>query len=325
MGQAAAAENAFHQGGVPMRGKREETRSVRYQGHQVLNSMYAAGRGTSKHEDKRSGRGVDGKIYASSTRDDYIRKWNYFCDSMNKAGYTVDGHKPRTLAEAAGYMPQYIQELQARPGAKPGRRMSAWSVRSYASAAAKAMGVHAKDYVLPERHRADITRSREPAARDKHFSETNNSALTSFATCTGLRSRKELQTIRGTDLISRPDGSYAIAVTGKGGKRRESTVYGSPSEVRAVVDRCRAAGSGTVWSKVHSGADIHACRAGYASRMYAAIARDPKTLPRSERYCCRGDMAGKWYDKRALMKVSKELGHARCNVVVSHYLYQLQQ
>jgi len=52
------------------------------------------------------------------------------------------------------------------------------------------------------------------------------------------------------------------------------------------------------------------------------IARDPATLPPGERYCCRGEMAGQWFDRAALMEVSKELGHARCNVVVSHYLWR---
>ena len=178
-----------------MRGKRENTHSVRYQGHQVLNSMYAAGKGTSKHKDKRSGRGFSGKIYSSGTRDDYARFWDYYCDSMDKAGYTVNGHKPRTLAEAAGYMTQYIEELKARPGAKPGASMSSWSVRGYFAGPAKVMGLSARDYDLPARHRADITRSREPAVRDKHFSEAKNSELTTFATCTGLRNRKELQSI----------------------------------------------------------------------------------------------------------------------------------
>lgn len=305
-----------------MRGKRADTHDVLHQGYNEINSMYARGKGTSKHADKHSGRGFDGKIYSQETRKDYARKWQYFCDSMKAAGYTVDGHRPRTLKEAAGFMPQYLEELKTRPGKKPGSTMSAWSIRSYFSSAAKVLGISAKDYQLPERRREDITRSRAPAARDAHFSEARNADLVSFASCTGLRNKKELQQVRGTDLIERPDGSYAIAVTGKGGKYRESVVYGSPEEVRAVADRMKAAGSALVWPHVHTAADIHSYRAEYASRMYNAIARDPATLPPRERYCCRGDMAGQWFDRAALMEVSKELGHARCNVVVSHYLWR---
>lgn len=305
-----------------MRGKREETHDILHQGYNAINSMYSNGKGTSKHADKKSGRGFDGKIYSRETRKDYARKWQYFCEAMSAAGYTVNGHKPRTLEEAAGYMGQYLEELKTRPGARPGSTMSAWTVRSYFSAAAKVLGLNARDYSLPERRREDITRSRGNAARDAHFSEARNADLVSFASSTGLRNQKELQQVRGTDLIEHPDGSFAIAVTGKGGRYRESAVYGSPEEVRAVVDRMKAAGTGLVWPKVHTAADIHAYRAEYASRMYDAIARDPATLPVRERYCCRGDMAGKWYDRAALLEVSKELGHARCNVVVSHYLWR---
>ena len=34
-------------------------------------------------------------------------------------------------------MPQYLEELKTRPGKKPGSTMSAWSIRSYFSSAAK--------------------------------------------------------------------------------------------------------------------------------------------------------------------------------------------
>ena len=305
-----------------MRGKRSDTHDVYHQGLNKLAEMKRAGIGTSKHADKHSGRGYDGKIYSDGTGDDYGRKWGYFCESMKAAGYKVNGHAPRTLEEAAGYMPQYIEELKSRPGNQAGTTMSAWSIRNYFAAAGKVLGLSAKDYELPARHTSEIRRSRGDAIRDAHFSESRNGELVTFASCTGLRNAKELQQICGTDLIERQDGSYAIHVQGKGGRVRESTIYGSPAEVKTVVDRMKAAGDGRVWSHVHSGADIHSYRAGYASRMYDAIARDPATIPASERYCCRGDNAGVWYDKVALMAVSEELGHSRCNVVVQHYLWQ---
>lgn len=298
-----------------MRGKRDGSGSILRQGRELLEAMYQRGKGTSKHEDKHSGRGYDGKIYSSSTLREYRRKWNYYCRAMRASGYKANGHTPRTLEEAAGYMPQYLRDLQERG-------LSAWSVRGYFSAPAKVMGMTARDYDLPGRKRQDIKRSRQPAERDRHFSQSRNRDLIEFATCTGLRKEKELKEVRGTDLIRRKDGKYAIAVTGKGGRYRESVIYGTDEEVRHVVERMRRAGSGKVWEHIHSAADIHACRAEYASRMYDAIARDPYDLPRSERYCCRGDMAGQWFDRSALMRVSQELGHSRCNVVVNHYLWR---
>ena len=37
-------------------------------------------------------------------------------------------------------------------------------------------------------------------------------------------------------------------------------------------------------------------------------------------YYCRADRKGRSYDKGVLMAVSHNLGHSRCDVVVSHYL-----
>lgn len=297
-----------------MRGRRKDTYSIHQQGHKALNDMYKAGKGTSKHQDKHSGRGFDGKIYSSGTLTDYKRKWSYFCKDLKE-----NGHRPKSMQDAIAYMPQYAQRLQARG-------LSAWTVRNYVSAAAKALGVSAAETCkLPDRHRADITRSRGTAKRDSHFSVTRNRDLITFVSCTGLRNRKELQQIRGTDLIQRADGTFCLSVKGKGGKYRKSVIYGTDKEIAAVVDRCRTAGTSLVWPVVHAGADIHSYRAQYASRMYTALARDPATLPASERYCCRGDLSGTWYDKAALMAVSVELGHARCNVVVTHYLWPLRK
>lgn len=236
-----------------MHGKRNETHSVRFLGHQRLEDYFANGKGTKKHIDKHKSPDVmKGKLYMDSTTNQYHKHWDDFCDSMKQADYTVNGHRPRTFEEAAGYMPAYIQELKSRPGARPGTSFSAWSVRVYFAAAAKVMGLSAADYALPTRHRRDITRSRDEAVRDKHFSVERNSELVNFCCCTGLRSRKELQQIRGTDLIDNGSGQYAIRVYGKGGRLRESVIYGTQEQIRQVVDRMRTAGEELVWPRVHS-------------------------------------------------------------------------
>ncbi len=307
-----------------MRGKRNETHSVRFLGHQRLEDYFANGKGTKKHIDKHKSPDVmKGKLYMDSTTNQYHKHWDDFCDSMKQADYTVNGHRPRTFEEAAGYMPAYIQELKSRPGARPGTSFSAWSVRVYFAAAAKVMGLSAADYALPTRHRRDITRSRDEAVRDKHFSVERNSELVNFCCCTGLRSRKELQQIRGTDLIDNGSGQYAIRVYGKGGRLRESVIYGTQEQIRQVVDRMKAAGEELVWPRVHSAADIHSYRAEYACRLYEARARDPKDLPPSERYCCRGDLKGQWFDRKAMLLASRELGHSRINVIAEHYLWRI--
>lgn len=307
-----------------MRGKRNESHGVRFIGHQRLEECYVRGKGTKKHLDKHGNpEALKDKLYMDTTTNQYHRHWDDFCDSMKRAGYKVSGHAPRTLEEARGYMPQYLEELKARPGAKPGTNFSAWSVRAYFAASAKVLGLSASDYALPTRHRADISRSRGTAARDRNFSEDRNSDLVDFCRCTGLRNHKELQQIKGTDLISRSDGSYAIKVYGKGGRVREAPVFGSPAEVKAVVERMRGVGEARVWSSVPSCMDIHGYRAQYACRIYKAYARPPEVVPPSERYYCRGDLKGYCFDRRAMQMASEALGHSRLNVIASHYLYKL--
>lgn len=304
-----------------MHGKREQTHDVRHQGLAMLESFFAAGKGKSKHLDKQTDQKTAGKIYVDTTLITYKQAWNDYCDSMKRAGYKTNGHTPRTLDEAATYMPSYIDELKSRPGSTPGSTMSAWSIRTYFAGCAKVLGLSAKDYDLPSRHVADIKRSRGDAIRDKHFSEDKNADLINFCCCTGLRKRKELQRIHGTDLIERSGGNYAIHVTGKGGRVRDLPIFGTPEEVARVVSRMRAAGNALVWPHVPSAADIHSYRAAYAARMYNAIARDPRKIPAKDRYCCRGAKRGTWYDRRALKQVSLALGHTRINVVAEHYLW----
>lgn len=304
-----------------MRGKREQTHNVRHQGLAVLESFFLAGKGHQKHLDKQTSQKTSGKIYVDTTLITYKRAWNDYCDSMIRAGYKTNGHTPRTLDEAASYMSEYIDELKSRPGSKPGSTMSAWSIRTYFSGSAKVLGLSARDYDLPARHVADITRSRGDTVREKHFSEEKNADLVNFCRCTGLRNRKELQQIHGTDLIEQPDGSYAIHVTGKGGRVRDLPIFGLPDEIERVVARMRTAGNALVWPHVSSAADIHSYRADYAARMYNAIARDPRKIPAKDRYCCRGAKRGTWYDRRALKQVSLALGHTRINVVAEHYLW----
>lgn len=307
-----------------MRGKRADTHSVRYLGHQRLEDCYATGKGTSKHADKQAGPGaMRDKLYMDDTTSQYHRHWDDYCDSMKRAGYKVNGHVPHTLEEAAGYMPQYIQELEARPGSKPGTTFSAWSVRAYFSASAKVLGLSASDYSLPARRRQDITRSRGDAARDRRFSTINNAALVDFCRATGLRNHKELQQVKGTDLLELGGGHYAVRVYGKGGRWRDAPIYGTPAQVGAVVDRFRAAGGGQVWPHVPSAADVHSYRADYAARVYKAHARPTDSIPPADRYHCRGDMRGCCFDRKAMMVASQALGHSRLSVIASHYLYKL--
>jgi hypothetical protein len=90
-----------------------------------------------------------------------------------------------------------------------------------------------------------------------------------------------------------------------------------------------------VWIHVPSGMDVHAYRADYAGALYKAHARRIEDIPKdrinkgtgrlysSEVYNCRKDERGKKLDKRAMLLVSKALGHNRLNVAADFYLRNL--
>lgn len=290
------------------------------QGLELLESMYSKGKGTSKHGDKVADPGaLAGKIYSDTTLHTYKQAWIDYCTRMKESGFKVNGHYPRTLQEALGFMPSYVAGNKTRPGKDPGATMSAWTQRTYFAGAAKVLGCSASDYDLPARRYDSIKRSRGIVSADYHFSEEKNAGLLSFARSTGLRNKKELQQIRGTDIVLLAGGGFGIRVKGKGGRVRIAPVVGSVAEVAAVIDRMRTAGAGKVWVHVPLRADIHACRREYAQRVYNLYARPIDEIPRSERYYCRNGSTAV-YDRRAMLIASQALGHSRINVVAGHYL-----
>ena len=101
-----------------MRGKRENTYSLKYLGDQKLNNMLSEGKGTSKHADKLENKSAglgsipnSNKIYIDRTKNNYMKYWHDYCKSIKESGFKVDGHSPRDFSEAALYMPRYIEEI----------------------------------------------------------------------------------------------------------------------------------------------------------------------------------------------------------------------
>ena len=284
--------------------------------------------GESKKEAKRqtsdNGRRLsEEKIFSWNTYRAYMQHANYFASWIEK-----EHPKCRTLDQARQYVDEWIQ-------ARINQGMSAYTLKLEAAALAKVYGCSTKDFQTrtPERIRSEITRSRGEKVRDAHFSETRNAEIVSFCRCTGLR-RHELAKIRGDQLIQNSDGSYSVQViSGKGGRDRIAPVIGSQEEVKAVVDRMKSAGSDKVWPKIHNAMDVHNYRSEYAMRIYQQHARpidqirsmripDPDRAGKmvSAVYTCRGDFAGKEYDRLALLEASRALGHNRVSVVAEHYL-----
>lgn len=129
---------------------------------------------------------------------------------------------------------------------------------------------------------------------------------------------------------------YYVLVCEKGGKWRLAPVIGSADDVQRVVDRFETTAPGhRVWGKVNKNADIHSYRAEYASALYRQFARPLNKIPydkinagsgrsyQSEVYVCRGNEAGKRFDKQAMLKVEKALGHESLHTFASHYSYKL--
>lgn len=92
---------------------------------------------------------------------------------------------------------------------------------------------------------------------------------------------------------------------------------------KRYAEKAKAAGSSTVVAGVPNRAPCHAYRADFARSMYASMARDTGSLHGKQLYRCKGDMAGKVFDRAALSKVSRALGHARVGVV-THYMHDAE-
>ena len=280
--------------------------------------------GESKHTAKRSGDTV-GKIYSYCTMYAYVRAGVAF-GKWCKARFGC-----HTVADCQAHVPDY---LRARCG-----HCSPYTVKLDAAALAKLYRCRSADFGVetPSRTRPGITRSRGPRRMDRHFSESKNADLVTFCRATGLR-RCEVSTVRGCQLFRREDGWYIHVEKkqGKGGRVRDVPIIGTADDVRRVVGLMIAAGSGRVFARVHAAADIHAYRAEYAAALYRMYARpldvckcEPFRNPSRRRwdadsvYRCRGDERGRWFDKRAMLIVSRALGHNRISVVGEHYLYNV--
>lgn len=64
---------------------------------------------------------------------------------------------------------------------------------------------------------------------------------------------------------------------------------------------------------------LHYLRAQYAQDLYRYFAE--RGAATGIMYYCRAERKGQAFDKGILLAVSQQMGHSRCDVVVSHYLY----
>lgn len=258
--------------------------------------------GHSKFEDKKLGI-TDKHIYSWSTYRTYLKHGCYF------GKWSKSAHGCKNLVEARQYVNEY---LKMRINAK----LSPYTQKLEAAVLAKIYGCSTEDFIKTEvRHRSEITRSRGQKTRDKHFSEEKNKEFVEFCKATGLR-RSELKTLKGDQLTyDEMTKTYNLIVVGKGGRIRESPILSV-----AAIERIHAAGNHLVWEKIPNGADIHSYRAEYCTSLYRLYARPKNKIPINDRYCCRGNLKGIWYDKKAMEIATRALGHNRISVIAGHYI-----
>ena len=241
-----------------------------------LKGMLSPGR--NKHEDKILGRN-DKYIYSYETFHGYVKhsaafaKW---CLNNEKIISSL-GHKPRTIEDCRPYVTEYLTEIRDGVSKTTGRKLSASTLKLKVSSLAKLFGCKGEAFgvEMPDRKRADITRSRNDVKSDKCFNTSlpRNELIKTVVTCIGAR-RSELEQVRGEDLIEK-NGRYFIHFihNTKGGKERYAEVIGSEEEIGTVVKTFRAAGEKKVFGKINSHSDIHSYRAAYAKRIYDKYSR----------------------------------------------------
>lgn len=221
-------------------------------------------------------------------------------------------HRCNTLAKARPYAEEYLQK-----GIDAG--LSASTLSTQRAAICKLYQCGASDLLvrLPARKRGEIKRSRLPTARDREFSVERNADLLAFACATGLR-RHELAAAMPEQIQAEGSRLRLIGVVGKGGKVRSVDVL--PGHYDAVRRYADFPTGRRIFASIPSHMDVHGCRREYAQAFYRLIARNVDRLKRTEKYVCRNDKAGVVYDRRAMLTVSRQLGHNRISVIAGHYL-----
>lgn len=274
-----------------------------------LRYLYEKGHGTPK--DNKSVHNSTPYIHSHNTYKSYLKACNRFSDWATEKRLT----DPQ---EALKSVPTYLQGMVAEG-------KSAWTISQAQCAIAKAYGISTLDipFEAPKRERAAVKRSRYAAVRDSHISASNAEIQRQlrFARATGLR-RHELEKVTGNALRQDKNGHLYIFTKGKGGKERYAAV--NPEEYEFVAKQCRQAGKAKVFvGGISSNLDIHGQRALYAGDMYQKIARDLNQLETNQKYFCRKDKAGCVYDRKAMLQVSRWLGHNRIDVIANSYLHTI--
>ena len=276
--------------------------------------------GRSKHEDKKVGKTAE-KIYSHSTMKAYMDE----CQKFGK--YCKEEFGCKNLEECRSHIGDYLMETAGEK--------SSWSVHKSAAALGKLYLMSTVEmqkefnFKLPERRRADISRSRNTVENDKHFNQEKHKDFVSFCRGCGLR-RNELINLKPEQIIEKPDGSVFIKIgKGDGAKGNRPRLLEVLPSARETVLKARnfaqVIGSNRVFEKVPTHADIHSYRADYCTELYrekyveryGSLDVKPE---KEDRYFCRKDKAGVCYSREIMHEVSKNMGHNRIDIIAENYL-----
>lgn len=302
--ESGKPENTLTKGDTIMKNR------IKHEAYLRLTKCFNEGKGHSRNEDKKSGL-TKGRIYTDKTYHDYVKISKTFADWI-KCRYPETKH----LKQTRKYVNEYLQDMIDRG-------LSPYTIATRKAALMKLFGADSGDFInVPKRARANITRSRLPAERDKHLSAEKRKYYEKITDSIGCR-RSELIRVRGTDLrYSKKTGKYYVYFHAgtKGGRPRYAELLDDTGE---IIEMFRLAGDRQICPQVSEVYDNHSRRAVYAQKLYAKYARPVDQIPKEDRYIMRGDMKGVVLDKRAMKYVSTSLGHSRINVFAGHYAYNI--
>ncbi|MDD4113105.1 MAG: hypothetical protein PHC56_08750 [Herbinix sp.] len=290
---------------------RTKNKSMKWQVQAAMLSKLCIGqsRHKAKEEIKKEGKSTPDGIYSWSTYNTYKKHCIAFAEWCKKT------YGCKSIEGAKKHIQDYLDY-------RIDKGLSAWTIKMEASAIAKMYGSSTSDLKLitPDRKREDIKRSRKDCKHDKHISKEKHKDIIDFCKGCGLR-RHELAQLKTENIIIEEDNVYIEVLQGKGGKRRIVEVL---AEYREHIKSYHNDNIGEyVFKTIPQNLDIHSYRASYACELYKSLERPLDSLIREQKYYCKGDMKGNVYDKKAMMTVSRMLGHNRINVIASNYLWNL--
>ncbi|MBD5093777.1 MAG: hypothetical protein HDT26_05740 [Subdoligranulum sp.] len=256
-------------------------------------------------------------LYSSASFRTYHR------NALTALRWIADTYGCKRLEDCRPYLPAYFAEMERRG-------LSAWTVRTRVYALCSVYGADYKTLFgiqhLPARHRVDIMRGRTLSVTNGRFHTQEQEDVRLIARACGAR-RGGLLRLTPDDIIEH-HGQLYIHLCEKGGKERDALVLPAYKDnVRQIFARYTQADGRTVtggkqrlFAKAALPKDmpLHYLRAQYARELYAYFSQQGHG--NGQLYHCRADRKGQSYDKGLLMLVSYNMGHSRCDVIVSHYL-----